>query len=142
MWPMFEAIAPTLAYDNTVLGDGTVPRERAASVNMPKLVVDGGSSPADLRRAAKAAADALPDARYHTLESQTHEVAPEVWPLTGRRCARRGLGQQPGTQAGARVHESRGPGAHRRVAARHPAPPHAIEARPSPVAILSCPRRC
>lgn len=28
-WPLFEAIAPTLGYDNAVLGDGTVPHEHS-----------------------------------------------------------------------------------------------------------------
>jgi pimeloyl-ACP methyl ester carboxylesterase len=77
-WPMFEAIAPTLAYDNEALGDGTVPRDGASKITMPTLLLDGGASPANLRGAAKATADAIPGARYATLEGQTHEVAPQA----------------------------------------------------------------
>jgi pimeloyl-ACP methyl ester carboxylesterase len=77
-WPMFEAIAPTLAYDNEALGDGAVPRDNASKITVPTLLLDGGASPANLRAATKATADAIPRARYATLEGQTHEVAPEA----------------------------------------------------------------
>src|SRR5437763_8677465 len=45
-WPMFEALAPTLAYDHAaILGeDASVPTERAASVTVPALVMNGGAS--------------------------------------------------------------------------------------------------
>src|SRR5207302_3085775 len=44
VWPMLEAIAPTLAYDHTaILGeDSSIPIERAASVRVPTLVMNGG----------------------------------------------------------------------------------------------------
>jgi pimeloyl-ACP methyl ester carboxylesterase len=46
VWPMFEAIAPTLAYDHAaVLGkDASVPSERAARVGIPTLVMNGDAS--------------------------------------------------------------------------------------------------
>jgi len=75
---MMEAIAPTLAYDDTILDSGRVPRERAALVRIPALILDGGASPQLMRDAAKATAAALPDGRYDTLDGQTHDVAPEV----------------------------------------------------------------
>jgi pimeloyl-ACP methyl ester carboxylesterase len=78
MWPVFEGAAHTIAYDFEVLGDGTVPRERAAKVAVPTLVAAGGASPGMLRRPAKALADAIPGARYQILEGQTHEVSPEA----------------------------------------------------------------
>lgn len=77
-WPLLEAVAPTLAYDYAVLGEGTVPRERAAKVAVPTLVADGGESPDFLRHPSKTLAEAIPGARYQTLEGQTHEVAPEA----------------------------------------------------------------
>jgi pimeloyl-ACP methyl ester carboxylesterase len=76
-WPVFEAIAPTLAYDNEILGDGSVPHDATAKVTVPALVIDGGDSPAMLRDAAKATAAAIPGARYVTLDGQTHDVAPQ-----------------------------------------------------------------
>lgn len=77
-WEMSEAIAPTLAYDDAILKDGTVPRERAAEVAIPTLVMGGDASPDALRRAAKATADALPNGRYQTLAGQSHDVSPEA----------------------------------------------------------------
>ena len=78
IWPLFEAVAPTLAYDNAIMGDGSVPTERLASIAVPTLVIDGGASPAFMHNAAQAVANALPNAQRRTLEGQTHDVAPEA----------------------------------------------------------------
>jgi pimeloyl-ACP methyl ester carboxylesterase len=78
IWPLFEAVAPTLAYDNAIMGNGSVPTEWLASVTVPTLVIDGGASPAFLHNAAQALAHALPNAKLRTLEGQTHDVAPEA----------------------------------------------------------------
>jgi pimeloyl-ACP methyl ester carboxylesterase len=78
MWPALEAVAPTLAYDAAVMGDSTVPAERAASVTVPTLVLDGSASFAIIESAAEAVARALPNARRRTLEGQTHDYAPDV----------------------------------------------------------------
>lgn len=78
VWPLFEAVAPTLLYDATIMGDASIPTERAASVAVPALVLAGGASPDWMRDAAAAMADALPGGRLRTLEGQTHEVDPEV----------------------------------------------------------------
>jgi pimeloyl-ACP methyl ester carboxylesterase len=78
VWAMFESVALTLAYDAAVMGDYSVPADRAASVKVPALVLDGGASPAWLREAADATAAALPDAERRTLDGQTHDVAPDV----------------------------------------------------------------
>ena len=78
IWPLFESVAPTLAYDNAIMGNGSVPTERLASITVPTLVIDGGASPAFMHNAAQSAAHALPHAQYRTLEGQTHDVAPEA----------------------------------------------------------------
>jgi pimeloyl-ACP methyl ester carboxylesterase len=78
VWPLFEAAAPTLAYDAAALGDSSVPTERAASVTIPTLVMAGGETFPFIRSAAQALADAVPHARYRTLEGQTHEVIDEA----------------------------------------------------------------
>ncbi len=78
LWSLFESVAPTLAYDNTIMGDGSVPTKLMTSVTVPTLVIDGGASPAFMQNAAQAAAAALPNAQRRTLEGQTHDVAPEV----------------------------------------------------------------
>jgi pimeloyl-ACP methyl ester carboxylesterase len=78
IWPLFESVAPTLAYDNAIMGDGSVPTERLASITVPTLVMAGGASPAFMQDAAQAVARALPIAKIRTLEGQMHDVAPEV----------------------------------------------------------------
>ncbi len=78
VWPVFEGVAPTLAYDAAALGDSSVPTERAASVTMPTLVMAGGATFPFIQQAAKALAAALPHAHHRTLEGQTHEVAAEA----------------------------------------------------------------
>ena len=75
-WPMFEAIAPTLAYDHSaILGeDASVPTERAAIVTAPTLVMNGGASYAFMTDTAQALGKAIPNAQVRTLEGQTHDV--------------------------------------------------------------------
>ncbi|NED97991.1 alpha/beta hydrolase [Phytoactinopolyspora alkaliphila] len=76
-WPALEAVAPTIAYDNAVMGDGTVPRDVAGKVKVPTLVLAGTESPEILRQSARALADATPRAVYRTLDNQTHTSAPQ-----------------------------------------------------------------
>jgi len=80
MWPMFESVAPTLAYDAAALGeDASVPTERAARVAVPALIMDGGASEWPFMHiTATALANAIPHAQHRTLEGQTHEVAAEA----------------------------------------------------------------
>lgn len=78
VWSVFESVAPTLAYDNAIMGDGTVPAAEAKTVHIPVLVLDGGASPPPMRNAAQALADALPNAARGTLEGQTHDADPQV----------------------------------------------------------------
>jgi pimeloyl-ACP methyl ester carboxylesterase len=77
-WAMLEAIAPTLAYDDEVLGEGRIPRATAAAIGVPTLVLSGGASPPGLQQAAKATAEALPTAEHRTLNGQTHDVSPDA----------------------------------------------------------------
>ena len=78
VWPLLEAVAPTLAYDHiAILGeDAAVPTERAARVTVPALIMDGGASYPFMHVTALALANAIPHAQHRTLEGQTHEVDP------------------------------------------------------------------
>ncbi len=79
VWPMFESVAPTLAYDAAILGeDASVPIEQAARVPVPALVMDGGTSYPFMHVAALALARAIPHARPCTLDGQSRAVEPEV----------------------------------------------------------------
>ena len=64
MWPMWEAIAPTLAYDASVLGrDSSVPTARAGLLAVPALVMDGSATEWPFMRATAAAlAKTIPNA--------------------------------------------------------------------------------
>lgn len=73
-----EAVAPSLAYDAAVLGDDGVPGEELARIGVPLLAVAGGASPAWMRDAARAVAEAAPHGTYRVLEGQTHMVEPGV----------------------------------------------------------------
>ena len=82
MWPVMEAAAHTLAYDNRVM-DGLMtgdpaPLERWATLPMPILALDGGASPAWARAAVGALAETIPRAEYRTLEGQNHGVEAAV----------------------------------------------------------------
>ena len=78
MWPMFEAVAPTLAYDAAALGDDrSVPVQRAANVSTSVLVMNGTAIPFMLDTAT-ALAKAIPHAQHRTLAGQTHDVNLEV----------------------------------------------------------------
>ena len=77
-WPSQEALAHTLAYDATVMGDYSLPTEQAASVKVPTLVIAGGADMPFMRETAQALADALPDGQIRILEGQGHNVDPTV----------------------------------------------------------------
>ncbi|GHA24220.1 alpha/beta hydrolase [Streptomyces spiroverticillatus] len=76
VWRSFESLAPTLAYDDAVMGDGTVPVERLAALAQPVLVVSGDASPGVMRDAARRTAESVPDGRHVSLPQQTHDVDP------------------------------------------------------------------
>jgi pimeloyl-ACP methyl ester carboxylesterase len=77
-WAAQEAIAHTLAYDATIMGDYRLPVERAASVTTPALVLTGGASLPWMAETGQALADALPNGQHRVLEGQQHNVAPDV----------------------------------------------------------------
>ncbi len=82
VWPAFEAVAHTLAYDGVLVhevgrGDPQALR-RWAPVEVPTLVAVGGDSPPHVHSAAEATASVLPHGETRTLPGQTHEVAPEA----------------------------------------------------------------
>ena len=77
-WRALKGIAPTLAYDDAVLGGGEVPVARLAQIQQPVLVVCGGAGPQWFRDTGQAVAQAIPNGRYETLEGQDHQVAPDV----------------------------------------------------------------
>ncbi|MEU4146651.1 alpha/beta fold hydrolase [Streptomyces parvulus] len=78
MWPGMESVAPSLAYDDAVLGDSRVPVGPIASVTAPLLALAGGASDAWWHEAARAVAEAAPNGTYGTVAGQAHMVEPGV----------------------------------------------------------------
>jgi pimeloyl-ACP methyl ester carboxylesterase len=76
--PALEAIAHTLVYDATIIGDLTLPTELLGSIATPTLVIDGEKTLPVMRDAARAVADALPNGRRSTLADQTHDISPDA----------------------------------------------------------------
>jgi len=75
MWGWFTGLAHTLPYDTAVCGPGmALPAARLAAITIPVLAIGGGASPPWLPAAARAVADAIPGARYVTLDGQDHGV--------------------------------------------------------------------
>ncbi|MGE5251678.1 MAG: alpha/beta fold hydrolase [Bacteroidota bacterium] len=82
VWAMFESVAPTLACDADAIGeDRSAPLDRAATLTVPVLVMDGGANYTilpSMHKTATALSQAIPNAQHRTLEGQTHDVNLEV----------------------------------------------------------------
>ena len=66
--------ARALPYDYAMLGDGLVPTELAAKVEVPTLILAAEAMP----ETAQALTDAMPNAHFQPMEASAHELAPEV----------------------------------------------------------------
>ena len=81
-WPGMLAMAPTLAYDNALLGeDRSVPVGIAAKVKAGTLVMDGGASAGPMpfmRVTADTLGKAIPGAQRLVVEGQAHDVSSKV----------------------------------------------------------------
>lgn len=76
--PALEAMAHTLVYEATILGDGGLHPERLGAVRAPTLAIAAGAAHPFMRDTAEALARALPDCRALVLEGATHDLVPEV----------------------------------------------------------------
>ncbi|MEV4411305.1 alpha/beta hydrolase [Catellatospora sp. NPDC049609] len=76
MWPALEALAPTLAYDARITGDGTLPADRFAKLDIPVLAVYADVSPPWLQAGAKTIAETAPLGELAALPGQFHQPEP------------------------------------------------------------------
>jgi pimeloyl-ACP methyl ester carboxylesterase len=76
--PALEAIAHTLVYEATLIGDLSLPTELVVSITAPTLVIDGEQSRPFLREAARAVVEALPNGSRRSLAGQDHTIDPEA----------------------------------------------------------------
>ena len=86
-WPALEALAHTLSYDASLMGDGPPPSARLARITQPTLVATGGGSldshasglpPDFMHRAADAIAASVPKAKREVVEGGGHMVDAKV----------------------------------------------------------------
>jgi hypothetical protein len=76
--PALEAMAHTLVYEATILGDGSLPLDRVRAVRAPILALAAGNGPPFMRETAEAVARAARDGRALVLPGATHDLVPEV----------------------------------------------------------------
>jgi pimeloyl-ACP methyl ester carboxylesterase len=76
-WAGLEAVGPTLAYDQAVLGErSTIPVARVARVGVPALVMYGDAGLPFMAATARAVSQEMPQASLRVLAGQNHEVSP------------------------------------------------------------------
>lgn len=75
-WAELELTAHTLSYDARLAADPAALLTHARALDVPTLVLDGGRSPAWLRFAAKALAEAIPGAAHVSIPEQPHDIDP------------------------------------------------------------------
>ncbi len=76
-WQQLLSLAHTLLYDMEVTGDGTMPAG-VSGLEIPSLVLLGGSSPQWMREPVERLAKALPKGELVVLPGQGHSAAPEI----------------------------------------------------------------
>jgi len=77
-WAGMTAIAPTLSYDDQVLGDSSLPGGLVRALSVPVLGLAGGASPGFLQYGARGVAEAAVDGRFELLAGQGHDPSADV----------------------------------------------------------------
>jgi pimeloyl-ACP methyl ester carboxylesterase len=78
VWKKNMAVAHTLPYDLTIMGDFTVPGKAAKSITVPTIVLSGAKSSESLRKAAVVTSELIPSAQYRSLEGMSHMLKPAL----------------------------------------------------------------
>lgn len=78
--PALEAMAHTLVYEATIMGDFTVPDGLLPRIGQPALVLCGGRSPAWMAATAAFVAAALPSGRVEIVPDIGHDLTPPLAP--------------------------------------------------------------
>ncbi len=76
LWAMLARLAPTLRYDDAVMGTNDLPADRYAGLDLPTLVIDGTDSPQWARNSVRALAEQLPNGRQVSLADHDHFLDP------------------------------------------------------------------
>lgn len=78
IWSKLKGVAHTLPYDVEIMGDYSLPEDKAASVKIPTLICGGDKSQITLQHAVKRLAEVMPDNQLKMLKGQTHNVSVKV----------------------------------------------------------------
>jgi pimeloyl-ACP methyl ester carboxylesterase len=76
--PALEAMAHTLVYEATIVGDRWQPADLATAITVPTLAVAAGAGSPLFPATAQALAAAVPGSRAIILDGQTHDIDPNV----------------------------------------------------------------
>ena len=77
-WAAQEKIAHTLAYDGRIMGDYSIPTDKAAGVTQPTIAIAGEASFPFFLRTVAVLADAIPNGESATIPGASHDVAPDA----------------------------------------------------------------
>jgi pimeloyl-ACP methyl ester carboxylesterase len=79
-WSMFEAIAPTLAYDAAAMGgaERSIPVERVSHITASTLVMHGDAGMPFMKQTAQTLSKVIRNAEFRTIEGQTHAASSEA----------------------------------------------------------------
>ena len=78
IWSKLKAVAHTLPYDISIMGDFSLPEKKAASVKTPTLISGGDKSQVSLQHAVKRLSEIMPNSELLILKGQTHNVSEKV----------------------------------------------------------------
>lgn len=78
MWKVMRGVAHTLPYDAAVMDGFKVPVQRLAAIKVPTTVANGAKTAPSLKLAARAAADAVPQARHRIVPKSNHGIRPKA----------------------------------------------------------------
>jgi pimeloyl-ACP methyl ester carboxylesterase len=77
-WAAQEKIAHTLAYDGRIMGDYSIPADKASGVTQPTIVIAGEASFPFFLQTVAVLGDAIPNGQSTTIPGASHDVAPDA----------------------------------------------------------------
>jgi pimeloyl-ACP methyl ester carboxylesterase len=73
-----KAVAHTLVYDATIMGNWAVPTDELSKISIQTLVMGGSKAKPNMTAAVSGVAASIPGSTYKTLAGQTHQVKDEA----------------------------------------------------------------
>lgn len=99
-WKDLRRTAHTLPYDAAVMNGFELPAERLARIRVPTLIAGDGKSPASLKDAVRAVAEAVPGAETVEIPGQSHAIKASALVPVVRRFVGAAATPRPATAGG------------------------------------------